>query len=1549
MYTAKSFAPFLIAVMAVGGLAACGGDDGTGAPEVGAIEGTVLLEGNGAGEAVSIAIDGSQRATESDEEGKFTFQEIAPGSFTLIAEYPDYVTTTAEIDVTAGETTTVDIEMDQVNVAPSIERVEIDPPVFEPGGEATVTVTATDPNPDTLSYEFEASADYEIVETSENTATIKAPQDFDAEGKLTIVVSDEDGETARQTIDLITVDNRAPVIEGVVALPSRLAPGETSTVTVSASDADGDDLAYQWEVPTGWTIDDETAPEVQITAPDSYGETAVVKVTVTDAYDVPARGQVVLEVLGNEAPSIASITATPPQTILGGDIELSASASDPENDDLTYEWSAPAEWTIADASAAQTTITAPDTYGSTARVTLTVTDPEGASASSEIVVSTAGNDAPIISSINANPQSVLRGGDIQLAVTANDPNGDTLSYQWTAPTGWSLDDATLAQPTLTAPAQSGETASIEVTVTDAEGLTSTGSVVVSTTANNVPTLSSLSASPTQTEPGGTITLAAVASDADGDALNYTWEIPPNWTLSGSGAQVSVTAPDAYSVGGPVKVTVEDGFGGTVTGQTSVSTVRNETPVIQSFTATANPIRRGESTSLRVSATDANGDAITYSFEKADDPTDQWTLTQSTSDPQNATLQAPDTPDAAVTVRVVATDAYGASTRTDLRIATRPNDAPIVTSLVAARNPVAPQGQTALTASASDPNGDTLTYDWAVADSTWTVTPDSSNPSQATLTAPDTYDAATTVTVTVTDDVGATNTSTLLVATTANQAPIVSSLNAAMNPVGRNGSTTVTLNASDPNGDALSYNWTVSGAGWSITPDATNPSQASLQAPDSYGASATVTVEVSDGYGMSTTANLQVSTESNSTPVIASFNAGTNPLVRSGSTTLTVSASDPNGDALTYDFAVPAGSGWMVDASTPTDAHRATLSAPDTAGSSVVVTVTVTDDTGESATADLPISVEANQNPTIASLSASQDPVARAGTTTLTVSADDANSTDTLSYAWTLPAGSAWSINGANTGTSVDLQAPDVPDATVQATVEVSDDAGGTTTAQIQVSTRANREPTIDSTPSTNTVSANGRRTFTYQVQASDADDATLTYTFDGDGSSASFDPATKEVTWSPVRSEIGSYTFQITVTDGYDTDVQQWPMTATSFELDWEPSTNFSTPAYHPATMDVDGDGADDVVSVNGSYARYWLSSDSFSTLYQVELRPTADERFEQCYGADAVDLSGGGDQAIVIGCRYLRNTATSATTQGPMLGVLSVNPSPTGNADLLVVDNTAIQSSSVTNQTVRSTVVADVTGDGVEDALIVSHYSIYNGSYYERHTDVHTFVGDGAGSFTAGSMYAVVGQYSYFRYATVGDFDASGDSELALDINNENLRIVDFDANGAVTGTPSTSVPTLNSYGIVAADLNLDGADELVVLRRGNPDRLDILDNDGAGQLSAGTPYELGHSNCVYNTSNNRPTLTTGDFDADGQMDVAYATYNDYYYSSSCPHEGGIAFNDGAGSFDATYKYDVFENSSGGYYYYSSYNWVAVGDFDGDGIDDPYVFDDRRSFTVGH
>ena len=169
------------------------------------------------------------------------------------------------------------------------------------------------------------------------------------------------------------------------------------------------------------------------------------------------------------------------------------------------------------------------------------------------------NYPPRIKSLSADPAVVLYKASTTLYSTAEDPDGDPISFTWEATDG--VLSGSGATVTWTAPAVSGDQ-EIVCIVDDARGGTDTARVVVTVVSfiNNPPVINDLSAIPRKIDLNASSQISCTASDPDSNALAYIWSADAG-TISGSGSAIVWTAPSTEG-NYIVRITVDDGVGGT---------------------------------------------------------------------------------------------------------------------------------------------------------------------------------------------------------------------------------------------------------------------------------------------------------------------------------------------------------------------------------------------------------------------------------------------------------------------------------------------------------------------------------------------------------------------------------------------------------------------------------------------------------------------------------------------------------------------------------------------------------------------------------------------------------------------------------------------------------------------------------------------------------------------------------------------------------------------------------------------------------------------------
>ena len=136
--------------------------------------------------------------------------------------------------------------------------------------------------------------------------------------------------------------------------------------------------------------------------------------------------------LFNDYPVISSVQSQKEWVDLSGNSEIECVASDPDGDELTYQWTA----TDGKISGQGSTVTwtAPNTPGTYA-ITVKVTDGRGGEATMQQTIDVMVNHPPTIESLAAQLQVVEQGESTFIKCVASDPDGDELTYQWTATDG----------------------------------------------------------------------------------------------------------------------------------------------------------------------------------------------------------------------------------------------------------------------------------------------------------------------------------------------------------------------------------------------------------------------------------------------------------------------------------------------------------------------------------------------------------------------------------------------------------------------------------------------------------------------------------------------------------------------------------------------------------------------------------------------------------------------------------------------------------------------------------------------------------------------------------------------------------------------------------------------------------------------------------------------------------------------------------------------------------------------------------------------------------
>ncbi len=177
-----------------------------------------------------------------------------------------------------------------------------------------------------------------------------------------------------------TPANQPPVISSLTASEGRVSPSGSSQIKCVASDPDGDKLSYSWSASGDISGEGSAVTWIAPEAPGAY----IITVEVTDGRGGEATTQLTINVVApNQPPVIDSLTTEKELVVKAGTSTIECIASDPDEDELSYTWSA--ERGNISGEGAVVTWVAPNTYG-TYTITVTVTDGRGGEASESVSI-----------------------------------------------------------------------------------------------------------------------------------------------------------------------------------------------------------------------------------------------------------------------------------------------------------------------------------------------------------------------------------------------------------------------------------------------------------------------------------------------------------------------------------------------------------------------------------------------------------------------------------------------------------------------------------------------------------------------------------------------------------------------------------------------------------------------------------------------------------------------------------------------------------------------------------------------------------------------------------------------------------------------------------------------------------------------------------------------------------------------------------------------------------------------------------------------------------
>jgi hypothetical protein len=332
-----------------------------------------------------------------------------------------YAGAASGVTIVAKQTTVVSLTLQEVNpaapfenAAPIVTALSAAPGNVEPGGTVTLNASASDANlGDTRTYAWSAPSG-SFAQPDSLSTTWTAPSSA-ALVPLTLTVTDSKGAQGKVTFNVnvnsgkgaATVNaslNTWPQVGNISASATALEVNESTTVSTTASDNDGDTLAYNWKASCAGTWTNAHSATARFTATalpaSNVCNNCDLTVIITDHRDgQPIGGKttgtfslcVGPKKTAVFPPDITETFQSVASTSANGTVTFRVKAVDPQGSAMSFAWAAntgstAAPTTSADASQGVWTAPACVPAGTTPTLTATVSNALGASATHAFTV-----------------------------------------------------------------------------------------------------------------------------------------------------------------------------------------------------------------------------------------------------------------------------------------------------------------------------------------------------------------------------------------------------------------------------------------------------------------------------------------------------------------------------------------------------------------------------------------------------------------------------------------------------------------------------------------------------------------------------------------------------------------------------------------------------------------------------------------------------------------------------------------------------------------------------------------------------------------------------------------------------------------------------------------------------------------------------------------------------------------------------------------------------------------------------------------------------------
>lgn len=963
-------------------------------------------------------------------------------------------------------------------------------------------------------------------------------------------------------------------------------PTNSASITGSASSSVAIST-YLWEKVSGPSATLSNVSTATLSVSDAVAGVYLFRLTATDADGNSGSDQMQLTVVDSNSPPTANAGSNQQIQLPTNSTTISGTGTDSDGSIVSYSWVKISGGAVTLNDTDKANLNLSGLEAGIYLFELTVEDDDNATDSDEMQLE-------VLDEENLNPVANA-GADIQIQLPTNstnligsgtDDDGSITDYLWEKTSGPSVTLTNAANSTATASNLLSGIYTFRLTVTDEDGATDSDLLNVTVIeANQVPTVSVDQTEQSITLPTNTVNIQATASDSDGSIASYLWEIVSEdgaSTLSNSNT-ATLTVSDLDVPGQYIySITVTDNEGASNSAEAIVNV--NDEKVNQLPNVNAGPdqfiVLPTNQVVLNGTASDPDGTIVSYAWIKVSG------ASATLSGQDTKTLTASDLVEGNYRFRLTVTDNDGGQRSNAVDVNVAPEEVNIAPIVDAGNNKsiTLPTNSVVLNASASDEDGEIISYLWE--QTSGNAGSSLSGQNTASLEVSELTEGIYNFQITVEDDGGSFATDETMVTVTAINTPPIADAGADKNITLPIDSVEITGSGTDEDGEIVSYQWAQkSGPSSAVL---INNNQATMLAKDLIAGQYRFELTVTDNDGDSDTDEIQVTVneENNISPTV---NAGNDRNINLPTNTITINgtATDTDGSIALIEWSQLSG----PNTANLTNINNLNLTASGLVEGDYVFQLLVTDDDGAQASDEMFVTVIPEDINSFPVVDAGENVTIKLPTNSVTLkgTASDVDG-EINTYSWTKISGGAATLTNQNTA---NLTLSGLIAGSYTLRLSVTDNEGATAFDEVflfVLSESTNESPVANAGPDRlvvlplSSVTINGSGT--------DNDGQVVTFEW----SQLSGDPLTltntnlSKLTVSDLI--VGQFTFQLKVIDdGGVEDIDEMVLTVSEEEVNQPPVANAGsdkTLVLPTNSIVIEGSGFDP----EGSIASYlWTKS----------------------------------------------------------------------------------------------------------------------------------------------------------------------------------------------------------------------------------------------------------------------------------------------------------------------------------------------------------------------